>query len=295
MMRQFSTNYSRQDYRAIFERLARQKGINDSGYYDALLTIVDLIEKRRMSNPETVLTVGIAGAQGSGKSTLATLVAAVLGNVSGLTSHVLSLDDFYKTRQERQQMAQSVHPLFSTRGVPGTHDMALLNRVVADLKSGKPGRRPQFNKAEDDRDADMVHLDPVDVILLEGWCWGAKPQRADELVLPVNELETVKDSSLVWRRFVNQSLASDEYQQAFNNDVMIFLAVPDIEAVIRWRTQQEQALGPGSHIMSASDIRTFIMYYERITLAMLQDLPTTADLTFDLNEQHRILLRPRFK
>ncbi len=283
------SSQSRDEYRAAFERLAREKGITDPGYYEALLTIVDLIEKKH--DRKSVLTVGIAGAQGSGKSTLAKLLAAVLENVAGRTSCVLSLDDFYKTQQQRQVMAQSVHPLFSVRGVPGTHDMELLKSVVASLKTGKLTRRPIFNKAEDDRETEVVAIDPVDVILLEGWCWGAKPQQDSELVLPVNQLEAEKDASAVWRCAVNKALASEEYQQAFDNDVMVFLAVPGMASVVRWRTQQEQALKVGSHIMTEAEIRLFIMYYERISLAMLQDLPARADLTFDLNEDHKISLR----
>ncbi len=68
--------------------------------------------------------IGIAGAQGSGKSTLVRDLAERLAG-DGLRVATLSLDDLYLTRAVRQDLAARVHPLFATRGVPGTHDVAL--------------------------------------------------------------------------------------------------------------------------------------------------------------------------
>ena len=61
----------------------------------------------------------IAGLQGSGKSTLAAQVAA-RARSEGLRVAVLSLDDLYLTRAQRQRLALDVHPLLATRGPPGT-------------------------------------------------------------------------------------------------------------------------------------------------------------------------------
>ncbi|MFP6806379.1 MAG: hypothetical protein VB957_04230 [Pseudomonadales bacterium] len=275
-------------YRSEFISLARAKGIDDPAYYDAILAIVDMIEKKRVDKATVTITVGIAGAQGCGKSTLAELLALVLEDTIGLGSEVLSLDDFYKTRQERVELAQSVHPLFSVRGVPGTHDMEMLNQVVADLTVGKTTKKPIFNKAEDDRSRDFKIVTPVDIIILEGWCWGAMPADEESLINPVNELETIEDQDGVWRRAVNDGLASTSYQQAFNNDLNIFLAVPSMDAVFRWRAQQEQELKVGTQVMDETAIRRFIMYYERITRDMLNRLPRQVDLTLRLNEDHSI-------
>ena len=74
------------------------------------------------------MVVGLAGAQGSGKSTMAPRLAGRLA-ATGLRAHVLALDDFYLTHDERAELARSVHPLLATRGVPGTHDLALLTGV----------------------------------------------------------------------------------------------------------------------------------------------------------------------
>ena len=70
------------------------------------------------------LVLGICGAQGSGKSTLAEALAERLER-DGLACAVLSLDDLYLTRAERERLARGVHPLLATRGPPGTHDTSL--------------------------------------------------------------------------------------------------------------------------------------------------------------------------
>ena len=235
------------------------------------------------------MTVGIAGAQGSGKSTLAELLAVVLESVAGLSAAVLSLDDFYKTREEREEMSRSIHPLFAVRGVPGTHDMALMNGVIDSLKAGVSVDSPIFNKAEDDRSEVSRRLAVVDVVVLEGWCWGSVPQSEVKLEDPVNELEEKSDVDGRWRRAVNDELALFDYQHAFDNDLMIFLAVPNMEAVYRWRLQQEQNLQAGTRVMDKREIREFIMYYERITRAMLAEMPDRADMTLNLDETHRIV------
>ncbi len=80
---------------------------------------------RQQQQQSKSLVVGINGAQGSGKSTLSELIKIILSEEYGLSVVVISIDDLYKTRSERQQMANDVHPLFATRGVPGTHDVEL--------------------------------------------------------------------------------------------------------------------------------------------------------------------------
>ncbi|MFC3212746.1 hypothetical protein [Novosphingobium panipatense] len=88
------------------------------------------------------LVVGVCGAQGSGKSTLAAALKAHF-EAGHRRVAILSLDDLYLTRQERTQLARQVHPLFATRGVPGTHDVALgidlIDRMRAEEAVTLPG------------------------------------------------------------------------------------------------------------------------------------------------------------
>jgi D-glycerate 3-kinase len=272
--------------RKDFDELALSMRVQDPGYYDAIQAIAAKITERIQKAP---FIVEVSGAQGSGKSTLANLLVGVLQEVDGLKAGALSLDDFYKTRETRQKLAADSHPLFAVRGVPGTHDVALLNRVLESVRDRRTTKHPVFNKAEDDRDARWQTLESLDVLVLEGWCLGALPQPESLLEIPVNELEAVKDPGASWRRKVNGELASGEYRQAFDCDMRIFLAVPDMDSVLKWRLQQEQDLPPGAEVMDEGAIREFIMYFERITRAMLGDLPKRSDITIFLNEEHKIL------
>lgn len=223
--------------------------------------------------------VGLAGAQGSGKSTMAPRLSAELAG-EGLRTALLALDDFYLTRAERRHLARTVHPLLATRGVPGTHDIGLLTDALIALLAGRTTRVPRFDKSSDDRAAEDRQLDgPFDVVLLEGWCIGARLQPAEALAAPVNQLEREEDADGAWRRWVNRRLATD-YAALFDRlDLRVFLRAPSFEVVLGWRAEQERELGAGG--MSAPELERFIAHYERVTRWMLADAP--ADLVIDLD------------
>jgi D-glycerate 3-kinase len=186
-----------------------------------------------------------------------------------------SLDDFYLSRSRRRRLAAAVHPLLATRGVPGSHDVAMLRRVIAALGEPGVGNLPVFDKSTDEPlPADQWRRvsAPVDVLVLEGWCLGAQAESETALGQAVNELEAAEDVDGVWRRYVNDALAGPYAALWQRLHVLIYLQVPDMQAVSRWRSDQEQAL-PAARRMSAADLLRFIAHYERITRAMLADLP----------------------
>jgi len=242
--------------------------------------------------------LGISGTQGSGKSTLAGLLGFLLTQqkISVIT---LSLDDFYLTRAERQHLADTVHPLLATRGVPGTHDIKLATSTIEHLFTQGEVKIPRFNKATDDRlpesQWDAV-IAPIDLVILEGWCLSVPPQTESQLQIPVNELESERDSDGRWRHFVNQALV--DYQPLFNLiDFLIYLRSPNFEAVKRWRGRQEQKLAAktnlsnGHQIMDEKALTFFLQHYQRLTLHGFETLPQRADVMFILNEQQQITHR----
>lgn len=126
----------------------------------------------------------------------------------------------------------SVHPLLATRGVPGTHDPALGLQLFSALDRREPVALPVFDKALDDRaPPEQWPVVPSDreLVIFEGWCVGARPQRAEELDQPINRLEAEEDRDGRWRRYVNDALAGD-YQPLFARlDLLVLLAAPDWE------------------------------------------------------------------
>ena len=81
--------------------------------------------------------IGLSGGQGSGKSTISKILKIIFHSYFNLNVAYFSIDDFYKTALERLKMSNSVHPLFLTRGVPGTHDCKMLYNVLRALLKKK--------------------------------------------------------------------------------------------------------------------------------------------------------------
>ncbi|MDP3908449.1 kinase [Novosphingobium sp.] len=244
--------------------------------------------------------IGLCGAQGAGKSTLVAALAGALED-GGLPTAVLSLDDLYRTRRERQRLAAQVHPLLLTRGVPGTHDIALGLAVVAALERGEAAALPRFDKAADDRAAERdwpAAAADTRVLLLEGWCLGARPQAAAALVDPVNPLEAQEDPGGIWRGYANAALAG-EYQLLFARlDALVLLAAPGWDVVARWREQQEAELrarsGPAAAgVMTPDQVTRFIAHYERLTRHILAEMPPRADLLVRLGAAREVLALTR--
>ncbi|WP_428382042.1 hypothetical protein [Nevskia ramosa] len=250
--------------------------------------------------------VGINGGQGSGKSTAAAFLKNELLSAHGLRAVVLSLDDFYLPRADRERLAREVHPLFATRGVPGTHDVQLgietLDKLRV-LRTEDSLALPQFSKAEDDRMPASRWpsvTGPVDIVLFEGWCVGTPPQTSAELTEPVNDLEGREDADGRWRSIVNEQLRTTYAEWFSRLDALVFLRVPDIDCVRRWRWQQEQDTASASSssaigLQSRTQLARFIQHYERLTTHALRVLPARADVLLTLGEDHAvgsILFRP---
>jgi D-glycerate 3-kinase len=243
--------------------------------------------------------LGLCGAQGSGKSTLSLALCERL-RARGLASASLSLDDLYLAPESRAILARTIHPLLAIRGVPGTHDVALGEQVLDDLIGGRPTLLPRFDKA-DDRPLGRDHWQPVpapvDVVIFEGWCVGARAQAASDLVAPINDLERERDPAGVWREYVNQALAGP-YARLFGRiDRLVLLAAPGFEVVHRWRAEQEHALvrdleatgRTGTHCLSDEQVAAFIQHFERLTRHTLAEMPARADLTLFIDERRSLI------
>ena len=249
------------------------------------------------------IVVGLTGGQGSGKSTVCVLLRTVLQEGFGARAAVLSVDDLYLTHAERQRLGRDVHPLFASRGPPGTHDPKLGLETINRLLAQGPGQRtalPSFDKATDDRRPHSVwpvHEGSAGYVLFEGWCVGARPQSAAALARPVNALEREEDAGGRWRRAVNGALAGP-YRALFDRiDIQIMLRVEGMERVHDWRRLQEEKLrvrvaraGTGDapvRVMSDTELDRFIAHYERITRHLLEEMPERADIVFDIDNGHQ--------
>lgn len=254
------------------------------------------------------LVIGINGCQGSGKSTLTDFLNQYLRMYFGLNVVSISLDDYYLSASEREELATNIHPLLGTRGVPGTHKIEQLDHDLAAL-TRKTLKRPlfirRFNKATDNpfpADKWTKISSPPDVIILEGWCVGLNAEPQSALLTPINQLEHTEDQSGTWRNYVNNQL-SGPYQKVFQRiDRWIMLKAPSFDVVAKWRKEQEtklrqsQTVLANNKIMSEQEIDRFVLFFERLTRVGLAEFSENTDITLHLNEERKIVdVTGRFK
>ena len=248
----------------------------------------------RIARSKRPYLLGISGLQGSGKSTLAREVKTQ-AEARGLPTEVLSLDDFYYSRSDREALAHQVHPLLRTRGVPGTHEIELLMSVLAALPNASeklPVTYPRFDKGRDTRMPPSRWpkvTRPPKLIVLEGWALGIRPQLQSALEEPVNELERTEDPDGTWRHWVNKQLRG--YQPLWRKlDALVVLQAPNWEVVRQWRSEQEQQLlaRHAPLAMEASTMDRFLAHFERLSRHALTTLPSLADTCVEYDTQRHV-------
>ncbi|TBR40205.1 MULTISPECIES: kinase [Dyella] len=248
----------------------------------------------RIARSKRPYLLGISGLQGSGKSTLARELKAQ-AEARGLPTEVLSLDDFYYSRSEREVLAQQVHPLLRTRGVPGTHEIELLMSVLAALPQASdklPVSYPRFDKGRDTRMPPSRWpkvTRPPKLVILEGWALGIKPQTQAQLDVPVNDLERTEDPEGTWRHWVNKQLRG--YQPLWRKlDALVVLQAPDWAVVQKWRSQQEAELlaRHAPLAMDAEAMVRFLAHFERLSRHALATLPAQADSCVEYDTQRHV-------
>ena len=259
------------------------------------LPISKMIKEEYFKKKKTNV-IGLSGGQGTGKSTISNILKIILKEAYGLETTIFSIDDFYKTLNERKKISKKISALFLTRGVPGTHDTKMIYSCIKKLKKKnfKKCMIPKFDKSIDDRlpkNSWFKVKKKPNIVIFEGWCVGATAQKKKDLIYPVNKLEKQEDNKKIWRFKVNLELKKN-YKKIFELiDKIIFLKVPSFKYVTKWRLLQEKKLritSRGNKTMSDKQIRNFVMYYERITKHMLDILPKKADTVISIDNKHRL-------
>jgi len=243
--------------------------------------------------------VGLAGGQGTGKTTISSIISIILRKYFKLNVFTISIDDFYKTRKERLILSQKVHPSLMTRGVPGTHDANIMLDFFKKVKRKKfrSLKLPKFNKAIDDRCTRKLWYSikkRPDVIIFEGWCVGAKAEKNNTLIKPVNSLEKLSDEKLTWRKFVNKQLKS-KYKQLYDQlNCLLYLKSKNFSLLKQWRIKQEKKLrlknkrSNNHKIMNNKEVIKFMQTYQRVTQNMFKNVPKYASIILYLNSNHQI-------
>ena len=155
---------------------------------------------------------------------------------------------------------------------------------------------PRFDKASDDRApaAQWTRVQtPLRVVLLEGWCLGARSVPEPVLQVPVNEFEAGEDERGIWRRHSNRALAAHFEPLYARIDFWVMLAAPGFARVLDWRREQEARLrarrGSGAGLMDERALRRFVAHFERHTRQCLSELPEHVDVLLQLDADRNII------
>ncbi|MDB9314603.1 glycerate kinase [Spirulina sp. CS-785/01] len=255
---------------------------------------LELIEVReKLQRP---LVQGILGGQGTGKSTIASAVQLILGQL-GYSSVALSLDDLYKSYIERQQL-QRFDPRIIWRGPPGTHDVEIGIELLDKLRQAtrtKPVVIPRFDKsawqgAGDKADPEII--DPVDIILFEGWFVGVRPVPDDSAFdHPPDPIRTEEDRQFA--RDMNERLM--DYVHLWHRlDRLVVLNPVDYRLSKQWRKEAEQKMREQKQSgMTDGEIDEFVEYFWKalhpeLFITPLVNNPILTDLVVEVEADHTI-------
>ena len=251
--------------------------------------IIPIINKINNSKDSKFI---IAGSQGAGKSTLAKIFKLVLENAYKKKVMLLSIDDYYLSKNKRNKLSKNIHPLLITRGVPGTHDIvALKNDIINFQKKNFPIKTPRFNKLKDDISSKKNIIKNAEILLLEGWCCGSPSINKKYLFQNINPLETIFDKNKKWRQYYNSQLKKD-YKKVFRLfDQQIYIQPPSFSYILKWRYAQEKNNALKSRnkdLMNKKDLQKFIQHYEKLTKWMMKTMPAKADILIKIDSNQKI-------
>ena len=231
----------------------------------------------------------VAGSQGSGKSSLSKLIKLYLEKFYYKSVVIISMDDFYLSKRQRMQLSKNIHPLFLTRGAPGTHDLELLNKKILQIFDKKfPVYLPIFDKVTDTRKRTYRKVLKGDVIIFEGWCAGAQPVNQNYLQKNFNNLEKYKDKNFIWRNSYNKYL--NEYQKIFSQfNYFIYFQFNQWGHVLDWKYKQELELRDKKKDLALKKyLKEFIQYYEKVSKWMHLKVPKYCNILIKLDAHQKI-------
>ncbi len=214
--------------------------------------IFPIVEKlNEIHRKGTTTIVGIQGGQGTGKSTIIKSLEKRLKK-KGFKVQSFSLDDFYKSYDERQKLQKKfpANRFYQIpRGLPGTHRVKLLLETLKKAKEGKDFEIPVFDKSLYQGKGDVLPKNRKikgrhDFIILEGWCVGIPTVSSHKL------LEICKKNSIAIKK-IDPKLQDHkivlnfikEYRPIWKwLDYQIMLKADSSEVHKRWRLLQEKKL-----------------------------------------------------
>ena len=252
---------------------------------------------------EHPLIQGILGGQGTGKTTLANILSLILAHL-GYRTLSLSLDDLYKTYEEREKLREH-DPRLILRGPPATHDVGLGLQLLDQLCQSDqrtPILVPRFDKSLGNGLGDRTQSEKVsdiDIVLFEGWFVGVRPINSS--IFGGSTPEPIQTSAdRLFAHDMNERLK--EYLPLWEKlDSLIILYPTDYRLSLKWRNQAEkEMISKGRSGMTESQISDFVNYFWKslhpeLFITPLTKNPALVDLVIEINSDHTIgaVYRPK--
>lgn len=238
--------------------------------------------------------VGILGGQGTGKTTLTKIIHLILYYLN-YQSFSLSIDDIYKTYEERKTLKQSQGLIW--RGPPGTHDIEAGIQVLDQaLQTNRTESIliPRFDKYLWNGDGDRIEPEqvnpPIDIVMFEGWFVGVRP--VDDTVFD-NPSSPIASVDKQFARDNNQRLR--DYLPLWERlDYLMILYPVDYCLSKQWRKEAEhKMIAQGKKGMSDEEIDQFVEYFWKalhpeIFITPLIQNPDLADLVVEINRDRSV-------
>lgn len=252
-----------EDWASLVDQVAKRcpanvdRAVIQNYYLPIYLWIEALLRETKETRHGRALMVGLSCPQGGGKTTMTRILEEIF-KLRKKNCVIASTDDFYLTRAQQQDVADSFpgNRLLELRGNPGSMDIPLMKSTMKTLMSLENGATcvvPRYDKSAFGGKGDRLPPSkwyttrgPVDVVLLEGWCLGFQPFDSDvDLVdpdlAPVNEF--LRDFEEVYSML----------------DGLIVIQVDDYRVVYQWREEAEQRMrASGKAGMSQEELKDFV-------------------------------------
>jgi len=126
-----------------------------------------------------MLVIGIAGGSGSGKTTV---VRAITETLKGESVVTIPLDSYYKDSSDLTDEEKRSHNFDH----PDAIDWELICQQLSELKAGKSIEQPIYSYISCSRSkTETVHVDPADVIIIEGILVFTCPELRDQMDIKI--------------------------------------------------------------------------------------------------------------
>ena len=242
---------------------------------------------------ETII-IGIQGGQGTGKTTLAKHISKVLKKKNFKTVH-FSIDDIYKSVKERKELIRknSQNPFYQIpRGLPGTHQINLLENIFIKSKKGQKFTIPKFNKSTNKGFGSIKRnkikvSEGLDFLIIEGWCLGIPTTNSKGLIKICNKNKIDlkgMDPELKFHKVPLKFIKG--YQKLWKHINLTIMLKPDsLKSHHKWRLQQERELKKNTKSgMTSDQIFTFVNSFLPFTYLCYDKIKP--DVKIIINNKH---------